>query len=103
MYYVYILKSKKDGNLYIGQTSNLSQRLECHNSGRIKSTKRRAPFQLIHVEEFQTRGEAMKREKALKDIKLEFVRLFEGFSDVRNKNFYLSYDLRRRCNSTSKN
>ena len=69
MYYVYVLKSQKDGNLYIGQTANLNQRLEYHNSGRIKSTKIRAPLELIHVEEFQTRGEAMKREKALKDVK----------------------------------
>ena len=69
MYYVYILKSQKDGDLYIGQTSDLNQRLEYHNSGRIKSTRRRTPLELIHAEEFPTRGEAMKREKALKDIK----------------------------------
>jgi len=69
MYYVYVLKSQKDGNLYIGQTSNLNQRLGYHNSGRIRSTKRRTPLELIHLEEFQTRGEAMKKERALKDIK----------------------------------
>jgi len=81
MYYVYVLKSQKDGNLYIGQTSNLNQRLECHNSGRIRSTKRRAPLELIHAEEFQTRGEAMKREKVLKDIKSrDFKRLLRNGS-----------------------
>jgi putative endonuclease len=69
MYYVYVLKSLKDGNLYIGQTSDLNKRLRCHNSGRVKSTKRRAPFKLIYVDEFSTRGEAMKREKFLKHIK----------------------------------
>ena len=69
MYFVYILKSLKDGNLYIGQTSNLTQRLQYHNSGRVKSTKRRAPFELIYAEEFSTRGKAMKKEKVLKSIK----------------------------------
>jgi putative endonuclease len=69
MNYVYVLKSLKDGNLYIGQTSNLVERLQFHNSGRVKSTKRRAPFELIYTEEFSTRGEAMKKEKLLKDIK----------------------------------
>jgi putative endonuclease len=69
MYYVYVLKSLKDGNLYIGQTSDLDERLQYHNSGRVKSTKRRAPFELIYAEEFSTRGEAMKKERFLKDIK----------------------------------
>ncbi len=81
MYYVYVLKSQKDGNLYIGQTSNLNQRLVSHNSGRIKSTKRQTPLELIHVEEFETRGEAMEREKALKDIKSrDFKRLLRNGS-----------------------
>jgi len=69
MYYVYVLKSLKDGNLYIGQTSNLGKRFQYHNSGRVKSTKRRAPFELIYADKFSTRGEAMKRERFLKDIK----------------------------------
>jgi len=81
MYYVYVLKSQKDGNLYIGQTSNLKQRLEYHNSGRIRSTKRRTPLELIYVEEFQTRGDAMKKDKALKDIKSrDFKRLLRNGS-----------------------
>jgi putative endonuclease len=69
MYYVYVLRSLKDGNLYIGQTSNLDRRLQYHNSGRVKSTKRRVPFELIYAEEFSTRGKAMRKEKFLKSIK----------------------------------
>jgi putative endonuclease len=71
MYYVYVLKSLRDGNLYIGQTSNLDQRLQYHNTGRVKSTKKRTPFELIYAEKFSTRGEAMKKERLLKDIKSE--------------------------------
>jgi putative endonuclease len=66
MYYTYVLKSLKDGNLYIGQTSDIEKRLTEHNSGLCKSTKSRIPFKLIHQEEFKTRSEAMKREKELK-------------------------------------
>jgi putative endonuclease len=69
MYYVYVLKSLKDGNLYIGQTSNLDQRLRHHNSGRVKSTTGRAPFELVYSDEFPTRGEAIKKERSLKDIR----------------------------------
>ncbi|MEK7553394.1 MAG: GIY-YIG nuclease family protein, partial [Patescibacteria group bacterium] len=31
MFYVYILKSKKDGELYFGYTSDLIERLKEHN------------------------------------------------------------------------
>jgi len=34
MFYVYILKSEKDGKLYIGYTNDLKRRLEEHNSGK---------------------------------------------------------------------
>lgn len=69
MFYVYILKSLADGKLYIGQTSDVEKRLAWHNAGRVQSTKRRCPLVLVHVEEFQTRGEAITRERFLKSIK----------------------------------
>jgi putative endonuclease len=69
MYYVYVLKSLKDGNLYIGQTGNLEKRITEHNSGMCKSTKSRMPFEIIYKEEYATRSEAMKREKELKSGK----------------------------------
>lgn len=69
MYYVYVLRSLKDGNLYIGQTGNLEKRFSEHNSGLCKSTKSRKPFKLVYCEEYQTRSEAMRREKELKSSK----------------------------------
>ncbi|MBI5403672.1 MAG: GIY-YIG nuclease family protein [Ignavibacteriae bacterium] len=66
MYHVYVLKSLKDGKLYIGQTGNLEKRLLKHNSGMCKSTKSRLPLELIYKEEYNTRSEAIKREKELK-------------------------------------
>ena len=49
-YYAYILLSLKDGNKYVGFTSNLSSRFEAHQKGKVKSTKYRRPFKLIYFE-----------------------------------------------------
>ena len=38
-YYVYILKSEKDGKNYAGYTQNLKLRLEQHQKGKVTSTK----------------------------------------------------------------
>jgi len=65
MFYIYILKNK-DGKIYIGQTNNLIDRLRRHNSGLMKSTKFGLPWGIIHSESFNTRFEAVKREKNLK-------------------------------------
>jgi hypothetical protein len=32
-YYVYVLRSEKDGKFYVGYTNNVRKRLEQHNSG----------------------------------------------------------------------
>jgi putative endonuclease len=67
-FFVYFLKSKKDGSHYIGQTNNIEKRLLRHNRGSIKTTKSKTPFEIIYFEEFNTRHEAMLREKYLKSI-----------------------------------
>ncbi|MEK7178868.1 MAG: GIY-YIG nuclease family protein [Patescibacteria group bacterium] len=64
-YTVYVLKNLK-GELYIGQTKNIDDRIARHNSGRSLSTKNKGPYALIHKEEYGTRAEAIKREKELK-------------------------------------
>ncbi|OGN04750.1 MAG: endonuclease [Candidatus Yanofskybacteria bacterium RIFCSPHIGHO2_02_FULL_44_12b] len=66
MYFVYILKSGKDGNLYIGLTNNIERRLNEHNRGRNLSTKHRVPFKLLYQERVGSRIEARKREKYFK-------------------------------------
>jgi putative endonuclease len=67
-YNVYILFSRKDGKLYIGQTNNLNKRLKEHNSGLVFSTKNRRPLVLIRNEKFNSRSKAMNREKFLKSL-----------------------------------
>jgi putative endonuclease len=69
MYYVYILKSLKDGKYYIGSTSNVENRLNFHNSGKQRSTKFRIPFVLVYKEDWPDRTLAEKREKQIKSYK----------------------------------
>jgi putative endonuclease len=66
MFYVYILRSKKDDKLYIGSTNDLRKRLIEHNRGEVFSTKSRIPFELIYYEAYKEEGDARKRESNLK-------------------------------------
>ena len=66
MYYVYILRSGKDGRLYKGMTETLDKRVEQHNLGQNRSTKGFRPWKLVHYEEFATREAARAREKYFK-------------------------------------
>ena len=66
MYYSYVLRSVKDGKLYVGVTKNLKQRFELHNSGGVDSTKDRHPMELIYYEACTDREDTTRREKYLK-------------------------------------
>ena len=66
MYYIYILKSEKDGKLYTGHTQNLGRRISEHNRGKTDSLKFRKPLKLIYHETKETLEEAIKREKYFK-------------------------------------
>jgi putative endonuclease len=65
-YYVYLLKSLKNGNLYTGYTNNLKRRIKEHNDGFVESTKNRTPFDLIYCEACRSHNDALAREKYLK-------------------------------------
>lgn len=66
MNYTYVLKSKKDSQLYLGSTTDLRKRLKEHNDGRVFSTKARRPFELVYYEAYKSEGDARKREASLK-------------------------------------
>jgi putative endonuclease len=66
MFYVYVLKSEVDGSLYKGHCQDIEVRIKQHNSGQTVSIKNKIPFVLIYKEEFETREEAIKRERYLK-------------------------------------
>ena len=65
-YYVYLLKSIKKDNLYIGYTTNLIKRLKEHNHGLVFSTKSYKPWNIIHYEAYLDINDAKRREKYLK-------------------------------------
>jgi len=66
MFYLYLLKSKKDSQFYIGSTKDLKKRLIMHNLGKIYSTKLRRPFELVYYEAYKSEKDARKREHNLK-------------------------------------
>lgn len=65
-YYVYVLRSLKFGRKYVGFTENLGKRLRQHNSGKTKSTKPYLPWKVLFYEVYETKVEALTREKFLK-------------------------------------
>ena len=66
MYYTYILLSCDGKKTYTGSTSNILRRLEEHNLGKNKFTKSYRPFEIIHIEEFDTINKAIAMEKFYK-------------------------------------
>lgn len=66
MYYVYILKSQKDGSLYKGFTEDLKQRLAAHNSGSTKYSSTKRPYDLIWYCAFPSKQQALQFERYLK-------------------------------------
>ena len=66
MFFVYAIKSEKDGRIYVGFSGDPIKRLSQHNAGKTKSTKGYRPWTLIYSEEIQTRELARKREIYLK-------------------------------------
>ncbi|MBW6535545.1 MAG: GIY-YIG nuclease family protein [Mariniphaga sp.] len=60
------MQSELDESFYIGYSSNLEQRLQYHNSGKSRYTSKKMPWKLVYTENFETRSEALKREKFLK-------------------------------------
>ena len=66
--YVYILYSQAFGKYYIGQTNNINDRLNRHNSGYEKATSPYIPWKLLWFTEKSNREEAMLLEKKLKNL-----------------------------------
>ena len=65
-HYTYVLRSERDGCMYVGLTSDLRKRIEAHNKGKVRSTKSRRPLNLVYHEEYQDKTSARKREIFLK-------------------------------------
>ena len=73
MYYVYVIQSS-NRKIYIGQTSNIEERLKRHNKEKkskpVSYTARQGNnWKIIYSEAFESRKEALNREKELKSHK----------------------------------
>ena len=69
MFYTYILKSMGNNSYYFGSCKSLEQRLDLHNRGFVRSTKRYAPWQLVYYEAFENLKAARSREYQFKSWK----------------------------------
>jgi len=65
-YYTYVLKSRKDGKLYIGFTKDIKRRVIMHKKGEVNATRERLPVELVYYEACRDKKYAVRREKQLK-------------------------------------
>ena len=87
LFYTYIIESEKDGRYYFGQTQDLNKRLEYHNTGKSKYTKPYLPWKRIAYHILDSRTEAMRYEKMLKNLHsrdkvIEFIKRHEFITTV---------------------
>jgi len=66
MFYVYVLKSRKAGHLYVSYSSDLRRRFAEHNAGKVRSTKAYMPHELVYYEAYRVKEDAVTREHNLK-------------------------------------
>ncbi len=66
MFYIYIIKSRKNGKLYTGLTNDLRKRFNQHNENKSTWTKKKGPWDLIYYEACLNEEDAGSREKYLK-------------------------------------
>ena len=59
----------KDFSFYVGQSNDLDYRVSKHNDGFSKYTSSKMPWRLVYFEMFETRKEALQREKEIKRMK----------------------------------
>ena len=66
--FTYIVRCA-DGTLYTGYTTDIERRLNAHNSGKAsKYTRGRLPVELVYLETFDEKNQAMSRECQIKKL-----------------------------------
>jgi len=68
-YYVYVILCQ-NGSFYTGYTKDLDARMKLHMNGKgARYTRMHKPKKLVYTEEFNTRTEAMKKERQVKSMR----------------------------------
>ncbi|MBK7958485.1 MAG: GIY-YIG nuclease family protein [Bacteroidetes bacterium] len=65
-FYVYIIQSERDGTFYKGYTEYPALRIEQHNLGECTYTSNKTPWKLVALLQFESKREALIKEKKLK-------------------------------------
>ena len=65
----YILRSEKNGRYYVGHTSDMSERLLYHNTGKVAATKNKGPWTIAYIEEYESKLKTNQRELEIKSKK----------------------------------
>jgi putative endonuclease len=65
-FYAYVIRSIKFGYVYKGHCQDLVARLKQHNAGMTLSIRKYIPFEVVYVEELESKTDAIRREKYLK-------------------------------------
>lgn len=80
---VYIVRCN-DASLYTGVAKDLARRIEQHNAGNgAKYTRSRLPVTLVYSETVADRGEALRREIAIKRLPAASKRRLAGLDQAR--------------------
>ena len=66
---IYILYSSKVDKYYVGESEDVNARLKSHLSGISKFTSIADDWKLVYSEEYETRTEAVRREREIKKKK----------------------------------
>ncbi|NLZ96271.1 MAG: GIY-YIG nuclease family protein [Bacteroidales bacterium] len=73
-YFVYIIQSEVDNTYYKGFTENPENRIWQHNNGKSRYTSKKIPWKLVYLEEYQTKREALIREKQIKRFNSQYLK-----------------------------
>jgi putative endonuclease len=69
MFYVYILQSLRNGDLYTGFSKDLKTRIKSHFSKDVYTTRRMGDIKLVFYEAYLSEKDARRREKYFKTTK----------------------------------
>jgi len=64
--YLYVIRSEKNGDLYVGICADIEKRVNEHQKGKNRYTKGLRPWSLVHIEEFPDWSSARVKEKYYK-------------------------------------
>lgn len=82
-WFVYLILSDSSGRVYTGITTDAQRRLDEHNGkGRkgAKATRAGRPWRIVHLERYEAKGDALRRELAIKRLRREAKLRLAGLS-----------------------